>query len=129
MFLLRLAQVHADTFSGAGRKFRRIPWAKLSKERHNRPRDGPQTEKRVGKLLSKVGFVCCVFCVASPPACLVMSPCAPCPFAPSLPTILASLPVCVTFLALALCATVRVHPVWRCCAACVRRFLQGTHCS
>ena len=66
--------MHPDTFEGAGRKFRKIPWAKLARDKHNavsriilsllahrmfagaQPRSEEQSAKRVERLLARVSL-------------------------------------------------------------------------
>ncbi|KAI9023284.1 hypothetical protein DFJ74DRAFT_605955, partial [Hyaloraphidium curvatum] len=47
------SKVHPELWKGADRKFSKIPWQKLQRERHNKPRDAEQQEKLVGRLLQK----------------------------------------------------------------------------
>jgi len=46
-------QVHAEMFKGADQKFRKIPWRRIAKQRHNAPRTAEQQERRVKRLLAK----------------------------------------------------------------------------
>jgi nucleolar protein 15 len=46
-------KVHPETFKNAHRKFHKVPWAKLERERHNQPRGAKQQDKRVKNLLKK----------------------------------------------------------------------------
>lgn len=47
------SKVHPDTFKGANRKFTKLPWEKMERERQNRTRTPEQEEQRVKRLLEK----------------------------------------------------------------------------
>jgi len=46
-------QIHPNTFKGANRKFKRIPFRKLAKEIHNSPKEPEQVQKTIKRLLKK----------------------------------------------------------------------------
>ena len=46
-------KLHPDTFAGANRAFKRIPWKKLDNEQHNKKRTEAETVKRTNNLKSK----------------------------------------------------------------------------
>jgi len=46
-------KVHPDTFKGANRKFKKIPYKKLAKKQHNAEKEPQQTQKTILKLLKK----------------------------------------------------------------------------
>lgn len=47
------SKVHPDTFKGANRKFTKLPWDKLNRERHNKPKTPEQRETRIKRLVDK----------------------------------------------------------------------------
>ncbi|KAI9017116.1 hypothetical protein BC832DRAFT_543703 [Gaertneriomyces semiglobifer] len=46
-------KVHPDTFNGANKKFKVIPWQKVQRERHNKPKSEEQHNKLVQNLIKK----------------------------------------------------------------------------
>lgn len=46
--VMRQSELHADLFKGAGRKFTKIPWAKIAAKKFNSRREG-QTEEEAAK--------------------------------------------------------------------------------
>jgi len=46
-------ELHKDTFLNSERNFRQIPWRKLNRIEHNRPRDAKEQKKRVKSLIKK----------------------------------------------------------------------------
>jgi len=46
-------KLHPDTFKGADRKFKRIPYQRLAKQKHNQEKSPEQVERTVKRLLSK----------------------------------------------------------------------------
>jgi len=46
-------KIHPNTFKGANRKFRKIPFLKIAKEKHNAPKGTKQVEKIVKRLVDK----------------------------------------------------------------------------
>ncbi len=51
--VLKQEEVHPQLFKGANRRMKRVPWAKLAADRHNRPRTHEEHAKRVAKLLKR----------------------------------------------------------------------------
>lgn len=47
------SKLHEKLWVGANRKFRKIPWAKINRERHNRPKSEAQLEKSTKRLLKR----------------------------------------------------------------------------
>jgi len=45
------AKVHPDTFKGANRKFKKIPYRKIAKEQHNKPKEPEQAERTIKRLV------------------------------------------------------------------------------
>jgi len=48
-----LEKLHPQTFKGANKTFKKIPWKKIAREQHNKTREPKQAEKLVKKLMSK----------------------------------------------------------------------------
>jgi len=46
-------KVHPDTFIGANKKFRVIPWKQISRQAHNKERNAEQHKKVINKLIKK----------------------------------------------------------------------------
>ena len=46
-------KIHPNLFVGANKEFRKLPWKKLAREAHNRPRSLEQQQKLLQKLLKK----------------------------------------------------------------------------
>ena len=46
-------KVHADMFKGANKKFKRLPWRLIAKQRQNAERTDEQNKKKKRKLLAK----------------------------------------------------------------------------
>lgn len=51
--LVPLSEVHPQTFKGANRRFKNIPWHKIESERHNKERTDKEENKRQKRLISK----------------------------------------------------------------------------
>ncbi|KAI3425035.1 hypothetical protein D9Q98_008413 [Chlorella vulgaris] len=46
-------EVHADLFKGANRVFKKMPWVKIERERHNRDRTPAEVEKRARQAVER----------------------------------------------------------------------------
>jgi nucleolar protein 15 len=46
-------QIHPQTFKGAGRRFRKVPWKRIARERHNRVRTPDEQKERVRRLKAR----------------------------------------------------------------------------
>jgi nucleolar protein 15 len=51
--VLKQEEVHPQLFKGANRRMKRVPWAKLEADRHNKQRTPEEHARRVTKLLKR----------------------------------------------------------------------------
>ena len=47
------SKLHPETFKGANKRFTKLPWDKMEREKHNKARTPEEREKQVQRLLAK----------------------------------------------------------------------------